>query len=133
MKKFLIAMSLLAGNANATENSDTAGIIVDTQACPFDEAEALLPSITVTPWADVVVDLDSEFTAEETENGMKFTHTGSAATVRIPSVVSVFSSVEIYLQDEAKYCFDSIVGNVTVFTNGAKTVVHSSVGTAQVK
>ena len=131
MKKLFIAAALFVSSSVAS--ADQSGIAVDTQPCPFNRAEYVLPSITATPWADVVVDLKEEFSIEKKENGLKLTHVGDAVAVRVPSVVSVFSSVEIELKSEGKYCFDSLVGQILIESNGADTIVHSAVGNTTIR
>lgn len=132
MKSALLALgiSLTAGSTFA--NSLTEDVDVDPQACPFEAADYVMPNVTVTPWVQVKVDTQDEFAVEAIDNGLRLTHTGSALAVRIPSMVSVFSSIEVELKPDAAYCFDSLVGNISVSSNGSTTVVHSAVGSVTI-
>ena len=71
------------------------------------------PSITFTPFADVVVGYGSEFSVDRTGTGVVIKHIGEAASVRFPSIVSVGSDVSLILDHPGtSYCIDSAVATM---------------------
>ena len=71
------------------------------------------PSITFTPYADVVVGYGSEFSVDRTGTGVVIKHIGESASVRFPSIVSVGSEVSLILDHPGtSYCIDSAVATL---------------------
>jgi len=80
--------------------------------CPSDVAFTF-PSITITPFAKVVVGTGAEFLVENTANGVVIKHVGEASSVRLPSIVAVGSQVDLILdRPGTSYCIDSAVATV---------------------
>jgi hypothetical protein len=77
------------------------------------DAAFTFPSITITPFAQVVVGAGGEFTVEKTADGVVIKHVGEAPTVRFPSIVAVGSKIDLVLdRPGATYCIDSAVATV---------------------
>jgi hypothetical protein len=102
--------------------ADDLGEQESTDACAM-EADFIFPSITVTPWSDVVVGAQSEFTVEEKDGVVNVTHVGDAKVVRFPSLVAINKTLELTLTNpETRYCLVSSVATL----GGAIRIVGDS-------
>jgi hypothetical protein len=116
-----IGLSLLLTAASPVL-ADDLGEQDPADACAM-EADFVFPSITVTPWSDVVVGAKSEFTVEEKDGLVAVTHVGDAKVVRIPSLVAISKTLELTLTNpETRYCLVSSVATL----GGAIKIVGNS-------
>lgn len=102
----------LSLTAAAPALADEPGEQEPADACAMD-ADYVFPSITVTPWSDVVVGAHNEFTVEEKDGIVHVTHVGDAKVVRFPSLVAINKTLELTLtQPETHYCLVSSVATL---------------------
>lgn len=113
---------ILLLTAAAPVLADDPGEQESADACAM-EADFIFPSITVTPWSDVVVGAQSEFTVEEKDGVVNVTHVGDAKVVRFPSLVAINKTLELTLTNpETRYCLVSSVATL----GGAIRIVGDS-------
>lgn len=109
LRSFGLTMLLTAA---APVLADGPGEQEPADACAM-EADYIFPSITVTPWSDVVVGAQSEFTVEERDGVVTVTHVGDAKVVRFPSLVAISKTLELTLtKPETRYCLVSSVATL---------------------
>ncbi|SMF73231.1 hypothetical protein [Pseudobacteriovorax antillogorgiicola] len=105
-----------------------ASALISVQAyasCPFGQEDILVPSITLAPYTDVIVDQTGEFEVEQAGRELVLRHVGLSQNVRFASLVSIFRTLKVVLQDDVQYCVNSAValpGRI-IFSGGDLTII----------